>query len=208
MPEGYDNALIVVDVQNDFCPGGALAVPEGDSVVPIINKISGKFYRTVATQDWHPRDHISFASNHEGLEENQIIEIEGEKQTLWPDHCVQGTEGADFHPDLNTENFNLIIRKGTDPKLDSYSAFLENDKKTPTGLKGYLRNLSIEKVFVCGLALDYCVFYTCLDSIESGFETYLIRDASRGIDSPEGRIEKVQNTMEEKGIKIIETSNI
>lgn len=202
------NALLIIDVQNDFCPGGALPVPEGDQVITVINSIVKKFYKVIATQDWHPINHISFARNHPGKKEYEEIEVSGIKQVLWPIHCVPGTKGAEFHPDLIADNFNLILRKGNNPKIDSYSAFRENDKKTITGLNGYLKELDIKQVFICGLALDYCVFYSAMDSKEMGFDTYVILDATRGIDSPPGSIENALNTMQGKEINIIKSKDI
>ncbi len=197
------NVLLVIDVQNDFCPGGNLAVPDGDKVVPIINSISDKFYRVVATQDWHPANHLSFAKNHSGKKEYNVIDVNGVEQVLWPEHCVQGSKGAQFHPDLNTDRFNLILRKGTNPNIDSYSAFMENDKKTVTGLGGYLKKLDIKEVYLCGLATDYCVFYSAIDAVTLGFKTYLIIDACRGVDFPQGSVQKALNTMGKKGVKIV-----
>lgn len=202
------NALIVIDVQNDFCPGGNLAVNEGDQVVPVINSMSSKFYKVIATQDWHPANHLSFAKNHPGKKVYEVVDLKGISQVLWPEHCVQGTEGAQFHPQLNTDCFHLILRKGTNPEIDSYSAFMENDKKTPTGLEAYLKGLGIEQIFLCGLATDYCVFYSAMDAISLKFETYVIIDACKGVDFPEGNIEKALNTMKEKGIKIINSSEL
>ncbi len=203
-----NSALIIIDLQNDFCPGGALAVPEGDEIIPLINKLSKKFKRVVATQDWHPTDHISFAANHPKKKEYDLIEHKGIEQVLWPKHCVSGTKGAEFHPDLNTENVDLILRKGTNPEIDSYSAFQENDKKTITGLEGYLKNLNVRQTYFCGLALDYCVFYSAMDSIKIGFETYVIIDGTRGIDSPKGNIDESLTVMKEKGIKIIDSNDL
>ncbi len=203
-----DKVLIIIDMQNDFCPGGALAVPDGDKIIPIINKLSGKFEKVVATQDWHPKNHVSFASNHPGKKEYEVIEHEGIEQILWPRHCVSGTKGAEFHPRLETKNFNLILRKGNNPEIDSYSAFRENDKKTFTGLEGYLRNCGVKKTYFTGLALDYCVFYSAIDSIELSFETFVIIDATKGIDSPEGNIDRSLSKMKENNIKIIESSDL
>jgi nicotinamidase/pyrazinamidase len=203
-----DKALIIVDVQNDFCPGGALAVPEGDEIIPVINKISAKFKKVVATQDWHPEGHMSFAVNHPGNKVYDVIEYKGIEQVLWPNHCVQGTPGAEFHPDLDTENVDLILRKGNNPEIDSYSAFQENDKKTLTGLEGYLKTLNVRQTYFCGLALDYCVFYSAMDSKRLGFETYVIIDATMGIDSPEENIDKALREMKESNIKIIKSSDI
>jgi len=203
-----NSALIIIDLQNDFCPGGALVVPEGDGIIPLINKLSGKFKRVIATQDWHPTDHMSFAINHPGKKEFDVIDYNDMRQVLWPEHCVSGTKGAQFHSDLDINNVDLIIRKGRNPEIDSYSAFKENDKKTLTGLEGYLKNLGIKQTYLCGLALDYCVFYSAMDSIELGFETSVIIDGTKGIDSPQGNIDKSLAIMKEKGIKIIESNDL
>ncbi len=203
-----ENALIIIDVQNDFCPGGNLAVKEGDKIVPVINNIIKKFYKVIATQDWHPDNHLSFAENHPGKNVYDVIDLNGIKQVLWPSHCVAGTTGAEFHPELDKNSFHLILRKGTNPKIDSYSAFMENDKQTITGLEGYLKNLGIKQVFLCGLATDYCVFYSAIDAISLGFETYVIIDACKGVDFPEGNIEKSLKTMQESGIKIIKSAEL
>jgi len=201
-------ALIVVDVQNDFCPGGALAVNEGNSIVPVVNRLSPLFRCVIATQDWHPREHISFASTHPGKKPFDSINIQNIEQTLWPDHCVQGTEGADFHPHLDTKPFNLILRKGTSQNLDSYSAFFENDRITSTGLEYYLKGLGIKQVYVCGLATDVCVFYTVMDSLRLGFKTFLIEDASRGVNVPEGSLNRALDEMKKHGAKVITSQNI
>ncbi|MEW6041238.1 MAG: nicotinamidase [Elusimicrobiota bacterium] len=224
-----NSALIIIDVQNDFCPGGALAVPDGDKTIPVINSISGVFYKVVASQDWHPENHISFASTH-NREPYEVIEIknmrlprpphpnplpQGEReflalnaeklrQVLWPDHCVQGTFGSDFHKDLNLKPVNLIIRKGYNPAIDSYSAFLENDKKTQTGLHYYLKGLKIKDVFFCGLATDYCVYFSAVDARKFGFKSYVILEACRGVNVPQGNIKKAILTMQKQGVKIIE----
>jgi len=202
------NALLIVDVQNDFCPGGALAVKEGNDVVPVINNITGSFYRVIATQDWHPQKQVSFASNHEGLNEYDQIDYNGSKQTLWPDHCVAGTYGADFNKGLNTDFVDLIVRKGTSPDIDSYSAFVENDRITSTGLDGYLKSVGITDLYVCGLATDYCVFYSAMDAAEAGFNVYLIIDACRGINVPESSIDSALADMREKGINIISSKEL
>lgn len=203
-----DKALIIVDVQNDFCPGGTLAVPEGDEIVPLINRLSGRFERVIATQDWHPADHMSFAVNHPGKKDFDFIDYKGTRQVLWPAHCVSGTPGADFHPDLAMKNINLILRKGSNPEIDSYSAFRENDRETLTGLQGYLKTLEIKEIYLCGLALDYCVFYSAMDAKELGFETFVVIDGTKGIDSPEGNIDKSLNVMKEAGIKIAESKDL
>ena len=202
------DTLIVVDVQNDFCPGGALAVNEGNAIVPVINGIMPGFTRVVATQDWHPRDQVSFASNHPGSKPYDVIALGGIEQVLWPDHCVAGTTGADFHPRLQTERFHLIVRKGTNPAVDSYSAFLENDKKIKTGLDGYLKAVGAERIFLCGLATDYCVFYSAIDAAQFGFKTYVIIDACRGIDVPENNIERSLSAMKDRGIQIVQSNEL
>ena len=203
-----NNALIVIDVQNDFCPGGALAVERGDEIVPLINSIMDRFYRVVATQDWHPRDQVSFASNHQGKNVFDVITINGIEQTLWPDHCVAGTQGACLHPDMREEPIDLIIRKGTNPGIDSYSAFMENDKKTATGLEGFLRFLDIKELFLCGLATDFCVFYSAMDAARAGFDTTVLIDACRGIDMPENNVNMALDSMRNAGVKIINTDEL
>lgn len=209
MPERFDEAvLLVIDVQNDFCPGGSLPVPEGDKIVPLINKIMERFGAVVATADWHPENHVSFASRHKGKRPFDSIEVNGIKQVLWPDHCIQGSQGADFHPKLDTRHMNLILHKGTKPDLDSYSAFFENDRTTSTGLEYYLKGLGRGDVYVCGLAMDVCVFYTIMDSVKLGFKTFLIQDASRGIDSPKGSIEKAKSRMKEAGVGLIRSEEL
>jgi nicotinamidase/pyrazinamidase len=206
----YRDVLIVTDVQRDFCPGGALAVKDGDAVVPVINKILKleKFDRVVATQDWHPRDQVSFASNNAGKYPFEQVEIGEVTQTLWPDHCIAGTDGAAFHPDLKTDRFDLIIRKGTNPSVDSYSAFLENDKKMKTGLDGYLTSVGTDRVYLCGLATDYCVFFSAMDAVGFGFKTHVIIDACRGIDVPKGNIDRCVAEMKKKKIEIITTEQL
>ena len=204
---GRPSALIIVDVQNDFCPGGALPVPEGNAVVPVINGISPKFDKVVATQDWHPENHVSFAKNH-GREPYEVIVLGNTEQVLWPEHCVQGSPGADLHPDLDLRPVDLIIRKGSDPRIDSYSAFLENDQVTETGLHAYLRGLRIEDVYLCGLATDYCVCFSALDARTFGFNTYFLLDATRGIDVPEGNIRKCLRDMKSRGIHIMDCKDL
>lgn len=177
------DALIVVDPQNDFCEGGALAVEGGASIMPLINDIAARFKTVVVSQDWHTPDQISFASNHEGAAPFTQIEVSYGPQMLWPDHCVQGTSGADFHPDVAPaiQRAAAIIRKGANPLVDSYSAFYENDHKTSTGLSGLLRGLGVERVFICGLAYDYCVRFTAEDAVREGFEAVVIEQATRAI---------------------------
>jgi nicotinamidase/pyrazinamidase len=208
MNRDRNRVLLVIDVQNDFCPGGNLAVHDGDSVVPVVNHLASQFDLAVATQDWHPDNHVSFAKNHAGRSVYDRVEVNGISQVLWPTHCVAGTHGADFHPALNTENFQLILRKGTNPAIDSYSAFMENDKKTITGLEGFLRGRRIEHVYVCGLATDYCVFYSAMDSVGAGFKTYVVLDGCRGVDMPQGTINKAVAAMKENGIFILHSSSL
>jgi nicotinamidase/pyrazinamidase len=176
------DALLVVDVQNDFCPGGALAVPDGDAVVPVINALAQRFAHVVLTQDWHPADHASFASQHAGRRPFETIEMPYGAQTLWPDHCVQDTPGAAFHPTLALPRAELVLRKGFRRGVDSYSAFQENDRRTPTGLAGYLRERGVTRLYLVGLATDYCVAYSALDALAAGFAAVVVEDACRAID--------------------------
>jgi nicotinamidase/pyrazinamidase len=180
------DVLLVVDVQNDFCPGGALAVPEGDQIIPLVNRLAAQFPRVVLTQDWHPPGHLSFASSHSGKAPFGAITLPYGEQVLWPDHCVQGTPGAEFHHDLEVRHAELVLRKGFRREIDSYSGFFENDRTTPTGLAGYLRERGFTRLYVCGLALDFCVRYTAEDAVRSGFEVVVIGDACRAIDSDAG----------------------
>lgn len=182
---GGNDVLLVIDVQNDFCPGGALAVPRGDEAVPVINRLAGRFAHVVLTQDWHPPGHASFASASPGRRPFEIVKASYGPQTLWPDHCVQDTPGADFHPLLKIPHAALVLRKGMRRAIDSYSAFYENDRKTPTGLAGYLRERNLTHVFVAGLAFDFCVRYTAEDAAFAGFTVAVIEDACRGIDMEE-----------------------
>ena len=176
-----DDVLLVIDVQNDFCPGGALAVADGDAVVPVINGLAGRFAHVVLTQDWHPPGHSSFASSHPGSAPFETIAMPYGQQTLWPDHCVQGTNGAAFHPQLMTERTELVIRKGFRGEIDSYSAFYENDRHTPTGLAGYLRERGLRRIFLAGLATDFCVYYSAIDARRLGFDVMLIEAGCRAI---------------------------
>lgn len=202
------SALLIIDVQNDFCPGGSLAVPEGDRVIPVINRIAGLFPLVVATRDWHPDDHISFASVHPGKQPQDTIEHGGITQILWPDHCVKGSAGAEFHPDLDTSPINLILHKGAKTHLDSYSAFFENDKTTATGLESYLRGLGFEQVFVVGLAEDVCVFFTATDARRLGFPTTVVTDATRGVNIPEGNLEGARNEMASAGVRFVSSGDL
>lgn len=200
-------ALLIVDIQNDFCPGGKLAVQEGDQVVPLINKIAAQFDMVIATQDWHPAGHSSFASTHPGKNPYDTITLDYGTQVLWPDHCMQGTYGGDFHPELKTEPIQLIIRKGFRKNIDSYSAFYENDQKTVTGLKGYLKNRGIDTLYICGLATDFCVKWSALDGIKEGFKVTVIEDASRGIDL-NGSLDKAWEEMQAAGVKRIQSDQL
>ena len=178
------DALLVIDVQNDFMPGGALAIPDGDAIVPLINTLAKKFDHVILTQDWHPTQHISFASTHPNKNPFEIIEVPYGPQTLWPEHVLQHTEGAAFHPALHIPHAELILRKGFRRHIDSYSAFLENDHRTPTGLAGYLRERNLTRLFLCGLAYDFCVRYSAIDGKALGFETIVIEDATRPVNLP------------------------
>jgi len=177
-----NDVLIVVDVQNDFCPGGALAVPGGDEIVPIVNRLAARFHNVVLTQDWHPAGHFSFASTHPGNKPYDTIAAPYGPQVLWPDHCVQATPGAGFHPALQVPHAALVVRKGMEPAIDSYSAFYENDHVTPTGLVGYLRERGLTRVFFVGLAFDFCVRYSAEDARREGFTVFIVEDACRSID--------------------------
>jgi nicotinamidase/pyrazinamidase len=177
-----DDVLLVVDIQNDFCPGGALSVPRGDEVVPLVNALARRFRHVVLTQDWHPRRHQSFASSHPGHEPFSTVEVSYGSQVLWPDHCVQGTSGAQFHEDLAIPHAEMILRKGYHAAIDSYSAFYENDRTTPTGLSGYLRERGLKRVFLAGLATDFCVRYSAEDARRHGFTAVVLDEACRGID--------------------------
>jgi nicotinamidase/pyrazinamidase len=195
MIPGESDVLLVIDVQNDFCPGGALEVPRGDEVIPIVNRLASRFPNVVLTQDWHPPDHLSFASTHPGRRPFEITTAAYGPQVLWPDHCVQGTTGADFHTALSIPHAGMVLRKGIRRTIDSYSAFYENDRKTPTGLVGYLRDRNITQVFVAGLAFDFCVRYSAEDAVRAGFNAVVIEDACRGIDI-EGSVAATQRSFE------------
>lgn len=201
-----DSVLLIVDVQNDFIPGGALAVSEGDQIIPLINALQQKFDHVVATQDFHPEDHGSFAANHPGKNPGEFIELAGLNQILWPTHCVQGTAGSDFHEMLAQDRWEAIFKKGKNPEVDSYSGFFDNAKRGDTGLGDYLKSEGIQRVFVCGLALDYCVKFTALDAKELGFDTFLIADASKAVNLKPNDDETAIAEMESAGITIL-TSN-
>jgi nicotinamidase/pyrazinamidase len=201
-----DRVLLVIDVQNDFCPGGSLAVEEGDAVVPVINRIMPWCARVVATQDWHPLDHVSFAGSHPGHKPLDIIDAGGIEQVLWPDHCVQGTRGAELNARLDVGKIELVIRKGLRKGLDSYSAFFENDRRTETGLRYYLKGLRARELFVCGLATDYCVLATALDARRVGFKVTLVRDGCRGVDYPKGSVAKAVAALARAGVRMVESA--
>ncbi|KIN63014.1 Pyrazinamidase/nicotinamidase [Sulfitobacter noctilucicola] len=193
------HALIVIDVQNDFCPGGALAVSGGDEIVAGINTLMSEFEAVILTQDWHPSGHSSFASSHTGCQPMELIEMPYGPQVLWPDHCIQGSDGAAFHPALNQDRADLIIRKGYNPAIDSYSAFFENDHQTPTGLEGYLRTRGIDRVTMVGLALDFCVHYSAVDAAKLGFDVVVKQDLCRAIDV-NGSLAAAKDAMKSAGV--------
>lgn len=195
-------ALLVIDVQNDFCPGGALEVADGHAIVPTVNALLEKFDICVLTQDWHPDEHSSFADNHDSAQPFSLKQMHYGDQVLWPKHCVRGSQGADFHPDLVAHGADLVIRKGFRPGIDSYSAFFENDKKTQTGLAGYLRERGVEKVVLTGLATDFCVYYSALDATRLGFEAMLVTDCCRAIDL-EGSLAAAMGDMEKNGVTFV-----
>ncbi|EZP25888.1 bifunctional nicotinamidase/pyrazinamidase [Pseudomonas sp. RIT288] len=200
-------ALLVIDVQNDFTPGGQLAVPEGDLIVPLINRLSGLFKQVIIAQDWHPSGHASFASSHPGRKPYEVIQLPYGEQTLWPDHCVQGTAGAEFHPELNLPHAQLIIRKGCNPDIDSYSAFLEADRRTTTGLAGYLKERGIDTVYMVGLALDFCVMFSALDARAAGFNAFVVLDACRAIDM-DGSLAAAMERMQSAGVGLIQSNQL
>ncbi len=201
------DVLIVIDVQNDFCPGGALAVPRGDEVIAPILRIAPRFAHIVLTQDWHPANHISFAASHPGKKPFEAIALAYGTQTLWPPHCVQGTQGADFHPELDLPQAELILRKGFRPQIDSYSAFFENDRITPTGLAGYLRERGLTRGFFAGLAYDFCVGYSALDARRLGFPAVVLRDTCRAIDL-EGSAAAMETEFAKAGVAVIDSSEL
>lgn len=206
-PYPLHDLLLVVDLQYDFCPGGALEVPEGDRVVPVINRLLPAFANVGATQDWHPAGHSSFASQHEGKAPFETTSMYYGTQVLWPDHCIQGSEGAAFHKDFQLDACQFIIRKGFRRAIDSYSAFYENDGETPTGLSGYLRERGITRIFVTGLAMDFCVFYSALDGRREGFQVILVTDATAAIDL-DGSKDAALWEMQDKGVQMTDSNSI
>ena len=196
------NALIIVDLQNDFCPGGSLPVKDGDKIVSLINELQKQFNLVVATQDWHPKDHGSFASNHK-MKPGEIIELNGLQQILWPDHCVQGSKGAEFVKGLDLSHVDKIFQKGTDKNIDSYSGFFDNGHKKSTGLGDYLKKKGVADVYVCGLATDYCVKFTALDAKALGFNTILLKEACRGVNLKTGDVDRAVEEMIDAGIQVL-----
>jgi nicotinamidase/pyrazinamidase len=201
------DVLLVIDLQNDFCPGGALAVAEGNAVLAPIHRAASKFAHIVLTQDWHPPGHSSFASAHPGKHPYEQIEASYGPQTLWPDHCIQGSKGAEFHPALHLPQAELILRKGFRPQIDSYSAFFENDRTTATGLAGYLRERNLNRVFLAGLAYDFCVGYSALDARRLGLEAIVLRDACRAIDL-NGSVAGIEAQFAQAGVKLMDSAEV
>ena len=207
MPNVSRTALLVIDVQNDFIPGGQLPVPEGDLIVPLINRLGDRFKQVIIAQDWHPPGHASFASSHPGREPYEVIELPYGAQTLWPDHCVRATTGAELHKDLNLPHAQLIIRKGCNPDIDSYSAFLEADRKTTTGLAGYLKERGIDTLYLVGLALDFCVMFSALDARAAGFNVFVVLDACRAIDL-DGSLAAAIERMQVAGVVLVSADQV
>jgi nicotinamidase/pyrazinamidase len=201
-------ALVLVDLQNDFVPGGALGVPEGDQVVPVANRVQSAFDLVVATQDWHPANHGSFAANHPGRKPGEIIELEGLEQILWPVHCVENTKGAEFLPGLDLSRIAEVFRKGIDPNIDSYSAFFDNAHRRATGLGQYLRQKGVGTIYILGLATDYCVRFTTLDARQLGFDTYVIEDGCRGVELNPGDVDRALQVMHEAGVHITKSDAV
>lgn len=207
MPNVSRTALLVIDVQNDFIPGGQLPVPEGDLIVPLINRLGDRFKQVIITQDWHPPGHASFASSHPDREPYEVIELPYGPQTLWPDHCIRATTGAELHKDLNLPHAQLIIRKGCNPDIDSYSAFLEADRTTATGLAGYLKERGIDTVYLVGLALDFCVMFSALDARAAGFNVFVVLDACRAIDL-DGSLAAAIERMQVAGVDLVSADQV
>lgn len=199
-------ALLLIDIQNDFLPGGALAVPEGDQIIPVVNKLQEQFDLVVATQDWHPQQHKSFASNHNGKNVFERIELQGLEQVLWPDHCIQETDGAEFSKELRTNRIEAIFRKGTNPEIDSYSGFYDNGHLKSTGLADYLKGKQVTQLYLAGLAGDYCVYFSAKDAIQENFEVFMVEDAIRSLSHDD--FERVKEDITSKGGKVIQSSSI
>ncbi len=202
------NALILVDIQNDFVPGGALAVRQGDQVVPVANRLMPRFDLVVATKDWHPADHLSFASQHPGKQIGDVIDLDGLPQVLWPEHCIEGTAGAEFVSGLDLTGIDRIFEKGTNRTVDSYSGFFDNGHRQATGLDGFLHQRQVTAVFVMGLATDYCVKFTALDAVELGFRTHLILDGCRGVDLSPGDVDRAVEELQKAGVHVTESSQV
>jgi nicotinamidase/pyrazinamidase len=202
-----ESALLMIDIQNDFCPGGALAVNDGDAVVPVVNRLQERFSVKVLTQDWHPHEHASLVHNHEDVEPFTVIQAPHGDQVIWPGHCIQGTPGAGFHPDLDVDGADLILRKGFRQHIVSYSAFFENDRTTATGLAGYLRERGVKRIYATGLATDFCVYYSAIDAIRQGFEAVLVPDACRAIDL-DGSLDAAMADMKAQGVIFMNSSGI
>ena len=196
-------ALILVDLQNDFLPGGALAVPDGDEVIPVANRLQHRFGRVIATKDWHPEDHGSFASNHPGREVGDFIELGGQRQVLWPDHCIQGTPGSEFAPGLETSAVEKVFYKGTDSAVDSYSAFFDNAHLRATGLGDYLQETGVDEIYLLGLATDYCVRFTALDALDLGFRVHVVEDGCRGVDLEANDSARALAELREAGVDLV-----
>jgi nicotinamidase/pyrazinamidase len=201
-------ALLIVDVQNDFLPDGKLAVPNGDHVIPVINRLQARFEMVVATQDWHPENHGSFSANHENKYPGEFINLYGVEQILWPVHCVQHTVGADFHPQLDRKKWAAVFQKGTNPTVDSYSGFFDNHRRQDTGLSAFLKGQGVDTIYVTGLATDYCVKYTVLDSLSEGFDTYLVEDATKGVNLSPYDSERAITDMSIAGCAIIDSYSV
>ena len=201
-------ALLLIDIQNDFLPGGALEVNHGDAILPIVNQLIKKFKLVIATQDWHPADHKSFASNHATRKVGDIIKLNGLDQILWPDHCVQGSFGAELSEKLDTSTLTKIFLKGTDPEIDSYSGFFDNGHLKSTGLSDYLKDLNVDKIYISGLATDYCVKYTALDAMREGFKTWVVVDGTRAVNLHTNDFEKAIKEMEAAGVKTISSEDL
>ena len=201
-------ALYIIDIQNDFCPGGALAVNEGDQIIPLVNELQKKFDLVIMSQDWHPADHGSFAANHEGKSPGEVIDLHGLDQILWPVHCVQGSHGAEFVDGLDTNKVAAIFRKGTDVTIDSYSGFYDNGQRAATGAFGYLKELKITDLYLVGLATDYCVKFTAMDGNSLGFNTHVIADACRGVNLQPGDVDKALDDMRAAGIHVISSEDV
>ncbi len=201
-------ALLLVDLQNDFCPGGSLAVPEGDAVVPVANQLQEVFALVVASKDWHPRGHISFASSHPGHSIGEVTEVHHLAQELWPDHCIQESRGAEFHPQLRTEKIQKVVYKGSDPAIDSYSAFFDNEHQRSTGLGEYLLVQGVEDVYIMGLATDYCVKYSCQDAVKLGFKVYVIEDGCRGVNLKPGDAVRTLAEMRAEGVQVLKSADL